>query len=201
MSISNLGVLIMAAGESKRFNGCKQLANLHGKPLIQHVLDKSARLSAARCIVVTGRWHEALDRARTEGTIPACDLIFNPEWIRGLGNSISFGVTQLADQCDGILILLADQVEIDASELQALIDKLGNHQLACAQSNGTRGVPALFCKELFPELLLMKGERGAKALLTNAQLDVVELEMPSAAIDIDTRSQLDAVNQKGPRFA
>ncbi|MDI3324068.1 nucleotidyltransferase family protein [Pontibacterium granulatum] len=186
----------MAAGESKRFCGCKQLADLHGKPLIQNALDESEQLNAAKRIVVTGRWHHALDCAKQEGAIPECDLVFNPEWNRGLGNSISFGVAQLADQCDGILILLADQVEIDASGLQALIDSLGNHQIACAKYNGTRGVPALFRKALFPELLGLTGEKGAKPLLSNERLDVVELEMPSAAIDIDTRDQLTALNEK-----
>lgn len=200
MSISNLGVLIMAAGESSRFDDCKLLADLRGKPLIEHILEQSVQLGAAKRIVVTGHWHEALDLARQQGSIPDCDLVFNPDWIQGLGRSISFGVAQLADQCDAILILLADQIEIDAFELQDLIDSLGSHQIACAKYNGSRGVPVVFHKEVFPPLLALSGEKGAKSLLVSEEFDVVELEMPSAAIDIDTRSQLEAQNQKGSRF-
>lgn len=199
MNISNLGVLIMAAGESRRFDGCKLLADLHGQPIINHALEQSDQLDSSARIVVSGRWHQSLENARKEGVIPECDLVFNPDWIRGLGNSISFGVTNLGEQCDAILILLADQVDIDVSKLRELIDCLGSHQIACAKYNGLRGVPAVFSKAMFPHLITLNGENGAKALLTGKQFDVVELEMPAAAVDIDTRDQLTAYVEKGPR--
>lgn len=200
MSNAQLGVLIMAAGESRRFDGCKLLADLHGKPLIQYVLDRSAQLLATKRIVVSGRWYEALDLAKRRGAFSECDLVFNPTWSEGLGSSISFGVKHLADQCDAILILLADQVALELSDLKDLIDRSSEHQIACAKYNGTRGVPAVFSKSMFPYLLDLSGEKGAKALLVSEEFDVVELDMPSAAIDIDTRRQLEAQNQKGPCF-
>lgn len=198
MSVNNLGVLIMAAGESRRFYGCKQLAVLNGKPLIQNALDQSSRLDVSKRIVVTGRWHNAIEQALEQSQISDCDLVFNPDWSRGLGNSISFGVSLLAGQCDAILIILADQVDVDVSDLEALINSVENHQAACAKYQGTRGVPALFRKDVFPELLMLKGEKGAKALLQSQQLDIVEVEMPAAAVDVDTRDQLIALNEKGP---
>ena len=47
MTEPRLGIVILAAGEARRFGACKQLALFHTKPLLQHVID-AALLSDLR---------------------------------------------------------------------------------------------------------------------------------------------------------
>jgi CTP:molybdopterin cytidylyltransferase MocA len=54
MTESRLGILILAAGEARRFGACKQLAHFLKKPLLQHVVDAALPLPHKRLIIVTG---------------------------------------------------------------------------------------------------------------------------------------------------
>ncbi len=185
-----LGVLIMAAGASSRFGSCKLLAELHGKPVIQHVIEQAEQLDAAEIAVISGRWHEALVEAQREEQIRGVPLLFNMQWERGLGGSIRFGVAQLADRCDVILILLADQVAVTHLDLLNLLALKESHQVVCSKYAGKRGVPAVFDRRCFDRLLALRGDQGAKALLYDPELSVAELEMAQAVIDVDRPEDL-----------
>jgi molybdenum cofactor cytidylyltransferase len=68
MTESRLGIVILAAGEARRFGACKQLALFHKKPLLQHVIDAALPLRHARLVVMTGKYHEAIAAASDEGS-------------------------------------------------------------------------------------------------------------------------------------
>ena len=123
MTESRLGIVILAAGEARRFGACKQLALFHTKPLLQHVID-AAPLSDLRLVVMTGKYHEAIAAAKDEGVVTGAELIHNPDWSSGMSSSIRLGCELLADDCDQLLVLLADQVLVSTSELETLSHKL-----------------------------------------------------------------------------
>ena len=57
---------------------------------------------------------------------------------------------------------------------------------------GTQGVPALFGRELFPQLLALRGAAGARELLQQyAHLPTVDF--PGGATDVDTEAQYAAL--------
>ncbi len=187
-----LSIVIMAAGESRRFEGCKLLAHVDGVSMLHRTTMVARELvdSPMQIFAVTGAWHEEIQQAQDRGEIVDVSLFYNPDWEQGLGNSIAFAVKQLPDETDQLLILLADQVAIKPEELEHLSKTAEGSDIACAIYSGKRGVPAVFSRKVFPMLSELKGDRGAKDLLNRDDLKVALLPMDSAAIDIDTEDEL-----------
>jgi molybdenum cofactor cytidylyltransferase len=185
-----IAALILSAGQSTRFGGCKQLAVIDSKPLLQHAIDKACAVCESHVYVVSGAWHSAISAAVDKGDVHNATLINNLSWSDGIGSSIAYGVSKLSTQYDAILILLGDQVAMDLGELTSMVGSLGNSDIICAHYLGTRGVPALFRRSTFPTLMSLTGDHGAKKLLYQDDFIVSEYTMRSACIDIDTKEAL-----------
>ncbi|PDH32504.1 MAG: molybdopterin-guanine dinucleotide biosynthesis MobA [Halieaceae bacterium MED-G27] len=185
-----LAVLIMAAGESRRFGSCKLLANIDGKPMLQRSIELAQSTDASLIRVVTGRWHQEVKQAQTSGLIDDIDLIYNSDWQQGLGNSIATGISQVASLCDEALVLLADQVRVSGEDLKRLTLRDDKNQIACASYSKTLGPPAIFPAQFFPELEKLSGDKGAKALLAELTATHCQIDIPSASLDVDVLSDL-----------
>jgi molybdenum cofactor cytidylyltransferase len=59
--------------------------------------------------------------------------------------------------------------------------------VACGYS-GTRGIPSVFPAWCFPELLDLRGDRGARGLLSGAAVEVVPF--PEGDTDVDCPEDL-----------
>ncbi|MEH6814079.1 MAG: nucleotidyltransferase family protein [Motiliproteus sp.] len=188
--MSRLAVMIMAAGQSARFGGCKQLADVAGKPMLQRSIYTANQLCPGNVFVVSGGWHQALTEAFEKGDLADAQLLYSDDWQHGLGNSIARGVAALAADYEGILIMLADQVAVSASELQPFVFAYDPNHIICSLYQGRRGVPALFPRQCFTQLQQLSGDSGAKKLLYSGAFDIVEVPLPSAAIDIDQPEEL-----------
>lgn len=191
--MSKLAVLIMAAGRSSRFNGCKLLAEVQAKPLLQHSIDKALAINPDRLLVVSGAWHQALVTAISRGDLSQFELAVNPNWAKGLGNSIAFGINTIGKDYDAVLIMLADQIALSIKDLQTLTTAAETSAIACANYGKRLGVPAIFKREYYPDLLLLNGDKGAQQLLRNTPY-TVSVNMPNAAIDIDSQADLRRFN-------
>ncbi len=191
--MKRIATLIPAAGAATRFGQCKQLMTVNGKSLLQHAVDRANTLATNTVFVVTGAEHPQIS-----ATIRQAMLIHNPRWSEGLGGSIACGMKTIAGDYDGILIMLADQVALHRDDLQRLRDGFDGANIVCARYRGQRGVPALFCRESYPELQRLAGDRGAKSLLHDARFTVTEVAMENAALDIDTEEDLNRWLQKSP---
>ena len=187
---SRLAVLIMAAGESRRFGSCKLLADIDGKPMLQHSIELAQSTDASYIRIVTGRWHPEIKQAQTSGLIDDIDLIYNPDWPQGLGSSIATGVSQIASLCDEALILLADQVRVSGEDLLRLTLRDDRNQIACASYCKTLGPPAIFPAQFFSELQKLSGDKGAKKLLSELTCTDCQIDIPRAAFDIDFPADL-----------
>lgn len=187
---SRLAVLIMAAGESRRFGSCKLLADIDGKPMLQRSIELAQSTDASLTRIVTGRWHQEIEQAQNSGLIDAIDLIYNPDWKQGLGSSIATGVSQIASLCDEALILLADQVRVSSEDLEQLTLRDDRSQIACASYSKTLGPPAIFPAQFFPQLEKLSGDKGAKKFLSELTITDCQIDIPRAAFDIDVPADL-----------
>jgi len=195
-----IAALIMAAGASRRFGSCKLLADLSdspnasAEPLVQRTIRMANALPVEQVVMISGQWHQPLEEARAAGQIGPVELSCNPDWQEGLGASIRYGISRLLTEMpdlDGVLILLADQIAVQPDELTSMITLLEQHPVVCARYQDRCGVPALFRREYFDQLLALEGDKGARHLLNNPSTPVKSLLMPSAAIDIDTPEMLE----------
>ena len=194
MTEPRLGIVILAAGEARRFGACKQLALFHTRPLLQHVIDAALPLRPMRLIVMTGRYHEAIATANDEGVVTGAELIHNPDWSSGMSSSIRLGCELLSDDCDQLLVLLADQVLVSTCELETLIAQAVDGGSACAGFSETVGPPAIFSRAWYPDLLTLNAENGAKKLLTDPAKQVAIVPMKSAGWDIDSKDDLERLS-------
>lgn len=185
--------IILAAGASRRFGGCKLLLQQRGKTLLQQCVDKLAPLALPAPLVITGAWHRELQRAH-----PQLDLRENRDWHSGMGSSLAFAIHQLPGDCDAALVLLADQVAIDDTDIRQLLD--ARHQqsdkktenIVCSFYAGRRGAPAIFPHRVFPQLLELRGDRGARDLLRSPHEAIATVPLANGATDIDTQQDWEA---------
>ena len=197
MTDSQLGIVILAAGEARRFGARKQLVEFQRKPLLQHVLDAALALPHKRLMVVTGKYDQEIKTAFKGGRLSDAEQVYNSDWPEGMSSSIRLGCQLLANECDQILVLLSDQILVSADELHALIDGTDSTGIACAGFSGTVGPPALFGSAFYPELLSLDAENGAKRILTNPKNQVRVVPMTSAGWDIDTPEDLENLADVG----
>jgi molybdenum cofactor cytidylyltransferase len=97
MTEPRLGIVILAAGEARRFGACKQLALFHMKPLLQHVIDAALPLQPARLVVMTGKYHEAIAAAKNEGDVTGAEHSLHPDRSAGRSSSITLACALQSD--------------------------------------------------------------------------------------------------------
>ncbi|MGB1238592.1 MAG: nucleotidyltransferase family protein [Pseudomonadales bacterium] len=186
-----LAVLILAGGESRRFDGCKLLAPLKGRALLWHTLQKARHLAPGHCYLLTGAWHEKLVSSSALD-LHDISVLHHPRWARGMGSSIARGIAALEGKYDQVLIMLADQPLIRVEDYRALLSApTSDHwDISCALYAGRRGVPAVFRSSCFQALMALDAEQGAKALLESSRFKVIQTALARAERDIDNVAQL-----------
>ncbi|NET35895.1 MAG: nucleotidyltransferase family protein, partial [Cyanothece sp. SIO1E1] len=125
----------------------------------------------------------------------------NEAWKTGMGSSIVSGLQALLEQSkslDAVLITLVDQPLITTTDLEKIIEifKKNNAPLVTAFYENTLGVPALFSADLFPELLTLSGQKGAKAIISKYSQSLAKLDLPAAKLDLDTPEEWKAFLQR-----
>ncbi|MEI8594197.1 nucleotidyltransferase family protein [Photobacterium sp. Hal280] len=183
-----IAVMIMAAGEGKRFGGCKLLSQRDARhSLLSYAVEMALDSQAGPVFVVTGRWHNEIAHAQKQGLLAQVPLLYCSRWSQGLGRSIAHGTQMLASDFDAIMITLADQVALSSQDFKRIAAFAAPEHIVCARYNDRRGVPALFPARCFSRLTQCEGEHGARHLLRSDIFPVHEIPLPHAADDIDTQ--------------
>ena len=196
MTNSTTAIIILAAGSSSRLGLPKQLLQLHDKSLLRHSVEVALAAQAAEAVVILG--FEA-DRMRHEIDDLTLRIVVNPTWQEGIASSIREGISSLPLTIDAALLSLCDQPFVTSELLGQLIAVCSEPQnlIAAAEYNNTVGVPACFSRSLFPELLELRGDAGAKRIIELHRQRTVAVPFPQASIDIDTLE--DYRKHLGPR--
>jgi molybdenum cofactor cytidylyltransferase len=189
-----LAGLLLAAGGSSRLGTPKQLIVWRSKPLIVHAVEQSLAVCDAGVVVVTGAHADAIAGSLQDYPV---EIIHNPDWPSGVGKSLADGVRVLRTRdATGVLVMLCDQPLVLKSDLLCLKDAWQGapHIPAAALYHGAPGVPAIFPSSYFQQLIALRGDTGARALL-RGQNDCTVVDMPLAAIDIDTAADIESLRR------
>ena len=183
-----VGLVLLAAGASRRLGQPKQLLRYVGKSLLRRAAETALATGCGPLVVVSGALQEELVEELT--SLPAT-LAHNPRWAQGLGPSVSTGVAALRQVCptlSAILLLVSDQPHLSTTVLCRLVaaHREDGARLAAATYSGVLGVPALFGKEFFDELNQLPAQSGAGQLLRRYAAMVTALPWDGGAVDIDT---------------
>jgi molybdenum cofactor cytidylyltransferase len=186
--MARVAAVILAAGESSRFGKPKQLLELNQKSLVRRIVDEARDADCSPVVVVTGDGRDEIKR-QLAGTLAV--TVDNENWKHGIGTSIRAGIRYLTGatpEIDAVVLLVCDQPLVDASMIRDLI-ALGektHKPIVSSRYAETVGVPALFNRMCFDELLALDGDSGAKAIILSNSDRIAELPFPDGAIDLDT---------------
>jgi CTP:molybdopterin cytidylyltransferase MocA len=184
--------IVLAAGASRRLGRNKLLLPFRGGTVLSATVSRLLSSPLDRLVVVLG--HEAED-VRAKAGLPAdpkLELVLNPDWPEGMASSLRRGVTACAD-AEAVVIALGDQPDTDPDVVAELLGAFrAGAPLAFPihpdpEGNGAprSGHPVLFGRELFPELLALWGDRGARDVVARHFQSAGKVEAPSPR-DIDT---------------
>ena len=178
--------LLLGAGRSQRFGPeDKLLASFKGKPLLRHAADVVQDCGFSACIATVSSDAVAKNLAGFE--ICRCS--------GSQADSLKTGIRFAASlDIDRVVVLLADMPFVTTATIQNLMSS--DAAVAACSIDGMRAqVPIAVSADLFPELLKLEGDQGARDLLRNLQ-DLEILRCPKAELwDIDTPEELDALSR------
>jgi CTP:molybdopterin cytidylyltransferase MocA len=183
--------IVLAAGGGRRFGGLKQLADLDGKPLVEHAVDTLRAVPALeRIVVVVG---SEADAVVAGADLSGTETVFAADWSEGIAASLRAGIAALSD-ADAAVITLADQPFVTPQAVAAVLERLdGPAPAVRATYDGVPGHPVAIKRELFGEFSRLRGDLGARDLLEAHGVLAVECAHLARADDVDTRQDLEAL--------
>ena len=183
-------IIILAAGSSSRLGKPKQNLIYKGQTLLQKAIETAIASVCREVIVVLGA-NSGVIRPNIENK--PVHIIHNADWEEGMALSIRLGVTELKKnpETDSVLLMLCDQPFVQTALLDQIIQAKSKKGIVACVYNDTIGPPVLFDKKYFDELLLLKGQEGAKKLLLKYTDDVATIPFPLGSVDIDTREDFE----------
>lgn len=190
-----IAILILAAGESKRMNGIKQLLPWKNTTLLGNAIEQAIHSKANMVYVVLG---SNADRIVPTIAQYKVQTIENKNWKNGLGNSIACGVHFVKENqggYDAILITLADQPLLTADYYKLLMDHFVQNKakIIASETNNSPSVPAIFDALYFEQLSQLNQDQGAKEILIAAQNEVYVLRTNANLMDVDTQMEYEKV--------
>lgn len=192
---TSVPAIVLAAGGSTRLGQPKQLLRLPafgGETLIDHAINLAIAAGVAPIFVVLGADADAIQR---QSQLRECIVIRNEAWKEGMASSIRQGVAAVmgnAPDASGAMVLVCDQPALSADHLRALLNahRADPKSIAASRYAGRAGVPVVFPRALFPALLELRGDQGARAMLQQSGLTIHPVEFPEGEWDIDSTEDL-----------
>jgi molybdenum cofactor cytidylyltransferase len=186
---SGLHAAILAAGPATRFGSIKPLVRLRGEPVLHELAANASFVAGQSVTVVIGAFAREIAPALRQRAI---SIALNRGWEEGIASSIRVAVNSAPPGSAALLLMLADQVAVTADDLRRLHASWRRHPIliAAALYQGAPGLPAIFPRWAFPDLLSLRGERDARSVLRRNIDRVVRMPMSNAGIDLDIPEDL-----------
>jgi molybdenum cofactor cytidylyltransferase len=186
-----VGGLVLAAGGSTRFGAPKQLAELDGRPLLEHVLVAMSKAPLDRVVVVLGAHADAV---RKQVPLHGAEPVVCEEWEEGLGASLRAGAAALGG-CDAIVVALGDQPRLSPEAVARVVAQRGKDEQAVrATYDGVPGHPVLLERDVLARVPTLRGDAGARDLLHGVPLREVACDGLGSPADVDTPEGLAALS-------
>jgi molybdenum cofactor cytidylyltransferase len=186
--ISNISLILLAAGESSRLGTPKQLLMYRGKNLMQHTIDQTQEMGLDTVLVLGAFSDQILEQVDTNNI----KVVLNENWREGLASSIRYGLGQVLQSnpdTEAVILVLCDQPFLTTEILEQILEKYYNSGLPIVHCNygEATGPPTLFHKSMFPHLLKLQGHDGAKKVINIFRDKLALVDFPDGKWDIDTK--------------
>jgi molybdenum cofactor cytidylyltransferase len=190
----NTGIVILAAGASSRMGVPKQLLHIDGISLIKRITEMAMDTPCYPIVVVLGANRQMI---RKELERMPITIIDNPQWENGMSSSIKMGLVgsyMTYKELEAVIFLTVDMPLVSVELIQKMIEKAesasGNSvslpDIIACRYNGQTGIPVLFKRKLFNDLLELDGDNGAKKVILAHKEQTATIDFPEGKIDLDT---------------
>ena len=177
----SIAAVILAAGFSRRLGRPKQTLEFAGETLVERAVRLAHEAGLMQVLVVVNRGAEFCEALERRG----CIIVMNELAGEGMASSIRRGVRAAGSfKASGVLLMTCDQVGLGVGHLRRLLEDPG--RVAGSGYAGKRGIPAYFPAAMFDDLLVLKGDTGARELLGEARIVVEE----RLTVDVDIEEDL-----------
>lgn len=181
-----IAAVVLAAGLSRRMGQAKLLLPLDGRAIVRHAVEAVLAGGVDSVWVVSGPDVEPIEAALAGLDV---QLVVNPAPQEGQAGSVRAGIAALPATADSALIALGDQPALAPSIIPALLAarRTSSRPIVAPRYRDGQGNPVLFKREIFPELLRLTGDQGARPVIQKepARVEWVELDLPMPP-DVDT---------------
>jgi CTP:molybdopterin cytidylyltransferase MocA len=186
---------VLAAGAGRRFGGRKQLAPLHGRPLLEHALAAAAAGPATEIVLVLGG---AAAEVEAGVRIGEARVVRCPDWERGPAASLRAGLAAAGEDTAAVLVTLGDEpfTSPEAGRRLLAARRPGVDALRATYS-GRPGHPVLIERALFAALTDAPAGVKPAAILERAGTEPVECGDLGDPGDVDTPEQLAEIERLG----
>ena len=181
-----IAAVVLAAGLSRRMGQPKLLMKVGGRALVRYVVESVLSGGVDSVWVVTGPDVEPVEAALAGIEV---QIAVNPAPEEGQAGSVRTGIAALPASVDAVLIALGDQPLLAPSIIPALLAarRTTPKLIVAPRYRDGQGNPVVFKREIFPELLRLTGDQGARPIIQKEPTRVawVELDLPMPP-DVDT---------------
>ncbi len=199
-----LGIVILAAGQSRRLGRSKALARMRGISLLRRTATLAAGLAAAGresvLVVLPARAPRLVLELRGLGVA----MVVNRQRARGLSTSVQAGIAR-ARHSAAALLLPVDLAGLERRELARLIARwrAAPRRVAARGVDGHAATPLILPRRLYGAARQLRGEAGLREWVGRLPPWAVRLRpLPSAAFDVDTPQDLATARRcRRPRAA
>jgi molybdenum cofactor cytidylyltransferase len=181
-----IAAVILAAGLSRRMGQAKLLMLLDGRAIVRHAVEAVLAGGVDSVWVVSGPALGAIEVALAGLDV---QIVVNPMPAEGQAGSVRVGIGALPAAADSALIALGDQPMLPPSIIPALLAarRTSGKPIVAPRYRDGQGNPVLFKREIFPELLRLDGDQGARPIIQKdpTRVEWVELDLAMPP-DVDT---------------
>lgn len=185
---NDIAIIILAAGKSSRAGGFhKLLAQFDGVPLVRKVALQALKSEVGAVCVVMG--HRSGDVEATLCDLPL-KLTSAPNYEAGISQSLLHGIAFAMDAgAEASMILLADMPFITSDIIRDIADRWRrNKQSIVRACHGVTPLhPLVLPAALFPRILRLTGDAGAKHIIAESGLPLIRVDLEEkVGVDVDT---------------
>ena len=175
-------VLVLAAGASRRMGRSKAMLPLSGGTLLDRAITQARQLGSHVTVVAGSHYPLMRYRAQQQPT----RWVFADQWALGVSASLKAGIAQLGPESKGVFVVLLDQPQVQLDDLAHFSAYAREYpqQPFAAEFHGRPGAPAYIPRHLWPELMMLEGDRGAASVL--ARHGARTFAISGAHQDVDT---------------
>ncbi len=165
-----ISLIILAAGNSKRFGSNKLLHEFEGKPLYIKCVETMRKAPFYEKIIVT-----QYDEILCDATLSDFIRVRNDNSELGISHSIKLGIESSSADTEAWCFTVCDQPFLQSSTLNEFISGFikSEKEFGVISCDGVLGNPNIFAISAREALLSLVGDRGGKNIINRAESEKI----------------------------